>query len=174
MQCRGIGPHPVARGISHGFSRVAAGTWGIFLDYSGDDPSKLMFAQQHQDSCLVMRDTSGISTRLDRAIWMLLEMWRETKGSFPVATVILGLLSNLNKSQASSPFEALNSKCLSRFQRDVRTPVQMRRGPKAFSRVSTGDSDFPSSCEMKTSLHSSPCREIRPSFESGHYGVHST
>ena len=27
MQCRGIGPHLVARGESHGFSRVAAGTW---------------------------------------------------------------------------------------------------------------------------------------------------
>ena len=27
MQCRGIGPHLVARGMSHGFSRVAAGTW---------------------------------------------------------------------------------------------------------------------------------------------------
>ena len=27
MQCRGIGPHLVARGKSHGFSRVAAGTW---------------------------------------------------------------------------------------------------------------------------------------------------
>ena len=26
MQCRGIGPHLVARGQSHGFSRVAAGT----------------------------------------------------------------------------------------------------------------------------------------------------
>ena len=28
-------------------------------------------------------------------------------------------------------------------------PVQMRRRPRAFSTVSTGDSDIPSSCEMK-------------------------
>ena len=28
MQCRAIGPHLVARGKSHGFSRVAAGTRG--------------------------------------------------------------------------------------------------------------------------------------------------
>ena len=28
-------------------------------------------------------------------------------------------------------------------------PVQMRRRPTAFSRVSTGDSDIPSSCDMK-------------------------
>ena len=27
MQCRGIGPHLVARGTSHGFSRGAGGTW---------------------------------------------------------------------------------------------------------------------------------------------------
>ena len=27
MLCRGLGPHLVARGKSHGFSRVAAGTW---------------------------------------------------------------------------------------------------------------------------------------------------
>ena len=40
MQCRGIGPHLVARGKSHGFSRVAAGTWGIFSSYDGDDHSK--------------------------------------------------------------------------------------------------------------------------------------
>ena len=39
MQCRGIGPHLVARGKSHGFYRVAAGTWGIFSSYDGDDHS---------------------------------------------------------------------------------------------------------------------------------------
>ena len=36
MQCRGIGPHLMAMGKSHGFSRVAAGTWGIFSSYDGD------------------------------------------------------------------------------------------------------------------------------------------
>ena len=36
MQCRGIGPHLVLRGKSHGFSRVAAGTWGIFSSSDGD------------------------------------------------------------------------------------------------------------------------------------------
>ena len=43
MQCRGIGPHLVARGKSHGFSRVAAGTWGIFSNYAGDAHSKREF-----------------------------------------------------------------------------------------------------------------------------------
>ena len=32
--------------------------------------------------------------------------------------------------------------------KDVKPPVQMRLGARAFSRDSTGDSDIPSSCEM--------------------------
>ena len=43
MQCRGIGPHVVARGKSHGFSRVAAGTWGIFASYDRNGYSKQEF-----------------------------------------------------------------------------------------------------------------------------------
>ena len=80
---------------------------------------------------------------------MLLEVRQETKAHFLVGTVILGFLYIFKKSQASSPFEALNSVCLSRYQSDVITPIQMRRRTMAFSWVSTGDSDIPSSCEMK-------------------------
>ena len=80
---------------------------------------------------------------------MLLEVRQETEVHFLVCTVIFGFLSIFKKSQASSPFEGFNSVCLSRCQRDVRPPVQMRRGTTAFSSVSTGDSDMPSSCEMK-------------------------
>ena len=43
MQCRGFGPHLVARVKSHRFSRVAAGTWGIFSSYDGDAHSKREF-----------------------------------------------------------------------------------------------------------------------------------
>ena len=43
MQFRGIGPHLVARGKSHGFSRVAAGTSDIFSSYEGDAHSKREF-----------------------------------------------------------------------------------------------------------------------------------
>ena len=149
MQCRGITPHLAVRGKSHGFSRVVAGTWVIFSSYGGDGPSKLVFVQRPQDSCLVMRDTSGISSRLGRAIGTLLEVRWETLGPLRGATRILGFLSMFKRSQASSLFEALNSMSLSRCQRDVRPPVVMRRGPRAFSMVSTGDSDSPSSCEMK-------------------------
>ena len=60
MQCRGIGPHLVASGKSHGFSRVAAGTWCIFSSYGGDGHLKLRFVQRSQDSCLVRMDTSVI------------------------------------------------------------------------------------------------------------------
>ena len=45
MQCRGIGSHFVARGNSNAFSRVSAGTWGIFSSYGGDVHSKLEFGQ---------------------------------------------------------------------------------------------------------------------------------
>ena len=43
MQCRGIAPHLVASGKSHGFSRVAAGTWDIFSSYDVDAHSKREF-----------------------------------------------------------------------------------------------------------------------------------
>ena len=108
MQCRRIELHLAVRGKSHGTSRVVGGSWGIFSSYSGDGPSKLVFVQQLQDSCLVTRDTSGISWRLGRARGTLLEVGHETQGPFPVSTVILGFLSIFKRSQASSPFKALN------------------------------------------------------------------
>ena len=39
---QGIRPLLVVRVKSHGFSRVEAGTWGIFSSYDGDEPSKLL------------------------------------------------------------------------------------------------------------------------------------
>ena len=57
---------------------------------------------------------------------MLLEVTRETEGHFLVGTVILGFLSIFKKSQASSPFEALNLAHHLRCQSDVRPRVQMR------------------------------------------------
>ena len=108
-----------------------------------------MFVQLHQDSSQVTRDTSGISARLGRAIRTIHEVRREIKCPFQVGTGILGFLSIFKKCQASSTFEALSSACLSRCPSDVRPPIHMRRGPRAFSRVSTGDSEIPSFCEKK-------------------------
>ena len=76
-------------------------------------------------------------------------MKQEKELHFLVGTVMLGFLSIFKKSKVSSPFEALNSVCLSRCQNDVIPPVQMRRRSMAVSRISTGDSDIPSSWDMK-------------------------
>ena len=52
--------------------------------------------------------------------------------------------------------------------------MEMRWKPRVFCRVSTVDSDILSSCDMNDEPAVSLCREIRPSFESGHLGVHFT
>ena len=105
---------------------------------------------------------------------MLLEVRQETKAHFLVGTVILGFLSIFKKSQASSPFEALNSVCLLRYQNVVIPPIQMRRRTMALSRVSTGDSEIPSSCEMKHEPEFKPLQGNPGFFESGSLAVHST
>ena len=86
---------------------------------------------------------------LGRKIQMLLELSRESKRPLLVGTVILLFLSIFTKSQASSPFEALKSAHLSKSHMDVRPSIQKSLRTMAFSRVSTRDSDIPSSCEMK-------------------------
>ena len=86
---------------------------------------------------------------LGRKIQTVLNVSREAKLPLLVGPVILVFLSIFTKSQASSPFEALNSAHLSKSQRHVRTAVQKRLRTMAFSWVSKGDSAIPSSCEMK-------------------------
>ena len=97
-------------------------------------------------------------------------MSQETKAHFLVGTVILGFLSIFKKSQVSSSFEALNSVCLSRYQSDVINPIQMRQRTMAFSRVSTGDSDIPSSCDMQHEPEFKTLQGSPSSFESGSLG----
>ena len=82
MQYRGIGPHLAVRGKSHGCSQVVEGTWGIFSCEDGDGPSRPVFVQRCQDSYLVVRDTSGFSSRLARAIGTPLEVRQETQCPF--------------------------------------------------------------------------------------------
>ena len=91
-------------------------------------------------------------------------MRQETEVHFLLGTVILGFLSIFKKCQASSPYEALNSVCLSRGQKDVMPPVQMRLTPTAFYRVSTGDSDMPSCCEMNDEPEFKPLQGNRTFF----------
>ena len=102
--------------------------------------------------------------RLDRAIRMLYDVRWWTQVPFPVATEIMGFLSIFKRSQASSPFGALKSTCLSNCQREVRPPVETRQGTRAFSRVSTGHSDIPASFEMKDVPAFQPLQENSASF----------
>ena len=99
---------------------------------------------------------------LGRKIHMLLEVSPGAKLPLLVSTVILVFLSIFRKSQASSPFEALNLAHLSKFQMDARPSVQKRLRTMPFSRVSTVDSDIPSSSEMKDGLHLRHCSESQP------------
>ena len=80
---------------------------------------------------------------------MLLKVRQEAKRPLLVGKIVLVFLSIFTKSQALSPFEAINSAHLSMCQKDVRTSVQNGWRTMAISRVSTGDSVIPSSCEMK-------------------------
>ena len=86
---------------------------------------------------------------LVRNIQTVLEVSREAKRPLLFGTVILVFLSIFTKTQASSPFEALNSAHFSKSQIDVSPSVQKSWTTMVFSSVSTGDSDIPSSCEMK-------------------------
>ena len=124
------------------------GTWGAFLSYGGDGHSKLVFVQLHQDFCLVTTDSSGISSRPGRAIWTLLEVRRETEGPVLVSSDF-GIPINFQQESGIITFLSIEIPVPLEASRDVNPPVQMRWGPRAFCRVSTGDSDIPSSCEMK-------------------------
>ena len=79
---------------------------------------------------------------------MLLEVMWEFRSLFLFDTVIMRFLTILKNCQASSTFEAVNSRWLSSCQRHVRSLFEMKWRPRAFSRVSTGDSDILSSCDM--------------------------
>ena len=91
-------------------------------------------------------------------------MTQGTEFHFLVGTEIFGSLSIFKKSQAASPYEALNSVCVSRCQRNVRSTVQMTRTPTAFNRVSTVHSDMHSSCEMKNESEFKPLQGNRAVF----------
>ena len=95
-----------------------------------------------------MRDISGMETRRGRKIQPLLEFKWEFRSLFLFDTVILGFLTILKNCQASSKFEAVNSTWLSRCQRHVRPIFEMKWRPRAFTSVSTGDSDILSSFDM--------------------------
>ena len=79
---------------------------------------------------------------------MLLEVKWESRSLFLFDTVILGFLTIRKNCQESSKLEAVNSTWLPICQRHVRPIFEMKWRPRAFSRVSSGDSDILSSCYM--------------------------
>ena len=112
------------RASSHGRAEVSwlfsscSMNLGYILQLRRGWPFKTCVSSATSGLCLVARDTSGFSQRLGSAIGTRLEGKCETQGPFPLVTGILGFLSIFKRSQASSPFEALDSTCLSGFQRD--------------------------------------------------------
>ena len=105
---------------------------------------------------------------------MLLEVRREAKRPLLISRVILVFLPIFTKSQASSPFEALNSAHLSMCQKDGRPSFHKRWRTLAFSRVSTGNSVIPPSGELKYEPAFKPLQANPAFFESGYVRVHST
>ena len=138
MQCRGIEPHLTVRGKSQCFSLVVAGT--------------LVYYRGPAGMILPARVCPSYKGHLRN----FLEAWqgnrdasRDEAGDHDSLSSCHNDIGIFNKSQALSPFQALNFACLSRCQTNGRPPVQMRQRPGAFSKVYTGNSDIPSYCEMK-------------------------
>ena len=61
----------------------------------------------------------------------------------------IGIPINFQKESGLVTFRSIEHHEPHEVSIDVRPPVQIRQGTMVFSRVSTGDSDIPSSCVMK-------------------------
>ena len=61
----------------------------------------------------------------------------------------IGNPSNFQEESSLVSFSSLELQETLDVSKDVRPPVQMRRGTRVSSRISTQDSDIPSSCQMK-------------------------
>ena len=61
----------------------------------------------------------------------------------------IGIPINFQEESSLVSFGSLELRETLEVSRDVRPPVQMRRGTSVSSRISTQDSDIPSSCQMK-------------------------
>ena len=156
---------------SHGEEEVSY----IFSSCGGNLGYILELRQRWPFKTRVSSATTGLLSSYEGKLRNLHEAWQgnkddsrgeaENEEPFQVAKVILELLSIFNKTLASLSFEALNTTCLSRCQRDLRPPVRMRLGPRSFSRISTGYSDIPSSCEMKDGPAFKPLQGNPPFFQ---------
>ena len=111
---------------------------------------------------------------LGRKIQTLLEVSWEAKHPLLFGKIILVLLSIFTKSQASSPFEAL-TKRTSWSLKWMWGPLSRRAWELWLSLGSQqGIQTSLHFVRLKLRLHLRHCRKSRPSFESGHLGVHYT
>ena len=69
--------------------------------------------------------------------------------SLPIWNSNFGIPINFQEEKRIVTFRSIELRVPLEVSRDVRPPVQMRQGPRNFSRVSTGYSYIPSCCEMK-------------------------
>ena len=101
-------------------------------------------------------------------------MRSETKRLFLISTEIFWFVSIFKKSQASAPFEGLNSVGLLRCQGKW---GPLSRGGWGLG-ISLGTAQKIQTSlylvRWKTSLHSSPCKQIWLSFEAGNIGIYCT
>ena len=172
-QCLGIWPRLAATGPSMGFlelcqepgvySPVMAGmsirTWSLFSEFRTPDS--------------IWRTTYECKLGLAGQYWCFW-MWSSRSGLLFCWQSDIGIPINF---QEESGFVTFWS-----FQ--IRVPLKVSRHVRNVSRwgghlgVSLGSpQQIHTSLHLlqwKTSLHSSHCREIWPSFESGHLGIHST
>ena len=109
-------------------TRVCSATSGLLYSYDGH-LGKFYYASKEN------KDTSGGQPG--------------GQASLNSSHSYIGIPINFHEESGIVTFEALNSAHLSKSQMDVRPSVQKRLRTMAYSRVSTGDSDIPSSGEMK-------------------------
>ena len=86
----------------------------------------------------------------------------------------IGMPLNFQEESGLGPFQNTELRGLLEVSSDVRSPVQMR-WDIGFSLGTAQNIQTPFYLvRRKTSLHSSHCKEIRLSFDSGNLGIHCT
>ena len=86
----------------------------------------------------------------------------------------IGIPINFQEESGLGTFWSIEHRGHLKVSRDVRPPLQMRLGSRAFSRTAQKFQTSLYLARWKMSMHSSYCTDIRLSFESGNLGIHCT
>ena len=116
---------------------------------------------------------SGLLSSYDGHLGKLNYTWQENtdasacepggKASLIIWHSYFGIPINFHEESGIVPFWSIELMQISKSQMDVRPSVQKPLRSMAFSRVSTGDSHIPSSCEMKDEL-AFKALHLKPAF----------